>query len=279
MNTILLAVLLVGGIGLIAGVGLSVASVVMAVPKDEKAEAIRECLPGANCGACGYSGCDGYAAALSKGEAKETNLCAPGGSETAAAVAAILGVSAGSVKPMAAMVHCNGVCENSKQKLQYSGVQSCVMASQLFGGQKECVYGCLGYGDCLNACPYDAIRICDGVARIDPLKCKACKKCIAACPKNLIELVPLYEPKAAVLCKNHNKGAFTRKECKVGCIGCMKCQKACENDAVKVENNTAHVDYEKCIGCGKCVEACPTGAIHAITLGGGRMTRNRDTQI
>ena len=240
----------------------------MAVPKDEKAEAIRECLPGANCGACGYSGCDGYAAALSKGEAKETNLCAPGGSETAAAVAEILGVSAGSVKPMAALVHCNGGCENSKQKLQYNGVQSCVMASQLFGGQKECVYGCLGYGDCLNACPYDAIRICDGVARVDPLKCKACKKCIAACPKNLIELVPLYEPKAAVLCKNHNKGAFTRKECKVGCIGCMKCQKVCEHDAVKVENNTAHVDYEKCIGCGQCVEACPTGAIHAITLGG-----------
>ena len=268
MNTILLTVLLVGGIGLVAGVGLSVASVVMAVPKDEKAEAIRECLPGANCGACGYSGCDGYAAALSKGEAKETNLCAPGGSETAAAVAEILGVSAGSVKPMAALVHCNGGCENSKQKLQYNGVQSCVMASQLFGGQKECVYGCLGYGDCLNACPYDAIRICDGVARVDPLKCKACKKCIAACPKHLIELVPLHEPKAAVLCKNHNKGAFTRKECKVGCIGCMKCQKVCEHGAVKVENNTAHVDYEKCIGCGKCAEACPTGAIHTITLGG-----------
>lgn len=268
MNAIVLAVLLVGGIGLIAGVGLAVVSIVMAVPKDETAEAIRECLPGANCGACGFSGCDGYAAALSKGETKETNLCAPGGNETAKNVAQILGVSAGDIKPMAALVHCNGVCENSKQKLQYSGVQSCVMATQLFGGQKECVYGCLGYGDCVNACPYDAIRICDGVARVDPLKCKACKKCIAICPKQLIELVPLYETKAAVLCKNHNKGAFTRKECTAGCIGCMKCQKVCESDAVKVTDNTAHVDYEKCIGCGKCAENCPVGAIHMLTLGG-----------
>ncbi len=103
---------------------------------------------------------------------------------------------------------------------------------------------------------------------MDKEACKACGKCVAACPKHLIELVPLHEPKAAVLCKNHNKGAFTRKECKVGCIGCMKCQKVCEHGAVKVENNTAHVDYEKCIGCGKCAEACPTGAIHTITLGG-----------
>lgn len=267
MNPILLAVILVAAIGLIAGVGLSVASVVMAVPKDEKAEAIRECLPGANCGACGFSGCDGYAAALAKGETKETNLCAPGGSEAAAEVAKILGVAAAEIKPMAALVHCNGTLDHTKTKLEYSGVKSCKMASQLFGGPKECVYGCIGYGDCVKVCEYGAIKICDSVARVDPLMCKACKKCIAACPKNLIELVPLYETKAVVTCRNHNKGAFTRKECSTGCIGCMKCQKVCETGAVKVENNTAHVDYSKCIGCGKCEEGCPTKAIHIITLG------------
>ena len=269
MNSILLAVLLVAGIGLIAGIGLSVASVVMAVPTDETADAIRECLPGANCGACGFSGCDGYAAALSSGKTKETNLCAPGGNETAKAVAAVLGVEAGSIKPMAAVVHCNGTTENSAKKLQYQGVQSCVMAAQLFGGQKACVYGCLGYGDCVNACEYDAISICDGVARVNPLACRACKKCISACPKGLIELLPLHETKAAVLCKNHNTGAFTRKECKVGCIGCMKCTKVCESDAIRVENNTAHVDYDKCIACGKCVSECPVGAIHLLTLADG----------
>ena len=267
MNPILLAIILVASIGLIAGLGLAIASVVMAVPKDEKAEAIRACLPGANCGACGFSGCDGYAAALAKGETTETNRCAPGGNDVAKEVAKVLGVDAGEVKPMAAVVHCNGTSENSKMKLNYQGVQSCAMAAQLFGGPKECVYGCLGFGDCVEACPYDAIQICDGVARVNPLLCRACKKCVATCPKGLIELVPLYEAKAAVLCKNHNKGAFTRKECKVGCIGCMKCTKVCEHDAIKVENNTAHVDYDKCVGCGKCEEACPVGAIHLLTLG------------
>ena len=267
MNPILLAVILVAAIGLIAGIGLSVASVVMAVPKDETAEKIRECLPGANCGACGFSGCDGYAAALSKGETDKTNLCAPGGNDAAAAIAEVLGVEAGSIKPMAAFVHCNGTKTNSKAKLEYKGVMSCKMASQLFGGPKECVYGCIGYGDCVNVCQFGAIKIEDSVARVDPLICTACQQCIKACPKHLIELVPMYETKAAVTCKNHNKGAFTRKECKVGCIGCMKCQKVCEHDAIKVENNTAHVDYSKCVGCGKCEEGCPVKAIHIISLG------------
>lgn len=267
MQTILLSVLLVAAIGLIAGLGLSVASVVMAVPKNEKAEQIRECLPGANCGACGFSGCDGYAEALAAGKVQNTALCAPGGADAAAEVAAVLGVEAGKIVPMAALVHCNGVSENAAVKLNYSGVQSCKMAAQLFGGQKECVYGCLGYGDCVRACEYGAITVCDGVARVNPLLCRACKKCVTTCPKNLIALVPLYETKAAVLCRNHNKGAFTRKECKKGCIGCMKCTKVCEAGAITVENNTAKVNPELCTGCGSCAAECPVGAIALLTLG------------
>ena len=267
MNPILLAVILVAAIGLIAGIGLSIASVVMAVPKDETAEKIRECLPGANCGACGFSGCDGYAAALTSGETTQTNLCAPGGNDVSNEIAAVLGVDAGVIEPMAAFVHCNGTKTNSKRKLDYKGVMSCRMAAQLFGGPKECVYGCIGYGDCLNVCGFGAISICESVARVGPMKCAACKKCIAACPKGLIELVPMHKTKAAVTCKNHNKGAFTRKECSAGCIGCMKCTKLCEFGAIKVENNTAHVDYEKCTGCGKCAEGCPVKAIHIINLG------------
>ncbi len=267
MNPILLAVILVAAIGLVAGVGLSIASVVMAVPKDETAEKIRECLPGANCGACGFSGCDGYAAALSSGEATQTNLCAPGGNDVASEIAAVLGVEAGSIEPMAAFVHCNGTHTNSKYKLDYKGVMSCQMAAQLFGGPKECVYGCIGYGDCLNVCDFGAISICEGVARVDPMKCAACKRCVNTCPKHLIELIPLHKTKAIVTCKNHNKGAFTRKECSAGCIGCMKCTKVCEFEAIKVENNTAHVDYDKCTGCGKCAETCPIKAIHIVNLG------------
>ena len=266
MNSILTAVLIVAAIGLVAGLGLSIASKIFAVPVDEKAEAIRECLPGANCGACGFSGCDGYAAALSKGEITETALCSPGGNDVAKAIGEITGLAAGEVKPMAAVVLCQGHNANAATKLEYQGVHSCKMAAQIFGGPKECIYGCLGFGDCVEACPYDAISICDGVARINPYACKACKMCVKTCPKALIELLPLHETKAAVLCKNHEKGAVTRKECSAGCIGCMKCVKACEAGAVTIDKFCAKVDYEKCTGCGKCHAECPVGAIDVMTL-------------
>ena len=267
MNPIAMAVIIVAAIGLIAGLGLAVASVVMAVPVDEKAEKIREVLPGANCGACGFSGCDGYAAALSEGKTAETNLCAPGGSDVSEQIAEITGLSAGSVSPQAAIVLCQGSCGNCELKLEYKGVESCAMAQQLFGGPKNCNYGCIGFGDCVKACPYGAIKICDGVARIDPTMCRACKMCISTCPKHLIELLPLNESRAAVLCKNGDKGALTRKQCKTGCIGCMKCVKVCEYGAVTVSGNKAHVDAEKCTGCGKCTEACPVKCISLINLG------------
>lgn len=266
MNSIITAVIIVAAIGLILGLGLAVASVVFAVPVNEKTEKIRECLPGANCGACGYSGCDGYANALSEGQTDKTNLCAPGGNDAAKAIAEVLGVAAQSVKPSVAVVLCQGSNQNVGTKLDYKGVESCKMAAQLFGGPKDCVYGCLGFGDCVKKCPYEAIFICDGVARINPDRCRACKMCINTCPRNLIELLPLETAQAGVFCKNRDKGAKTRKQCKTGCIGCMKCVKACESGAVTVANNVAHVDYEKCIGCGKCAEDCPVGAINLITL-------------
>ncbi|MGN0443497.1 MAG: RnfABCDGE type electron transport complex subunit B [Acutalibacteraceae bacterium] len=266
MESIVIAVIIVAAIGLILGLGLAIASVVFAVPVNEKTEKIRECLPGANCGACGYSGCDGYANALSEGETDKTNLCSPGGNEAAKAIAEVLGVSAEGVKPSVAVVLCQGNNGNVGTKLDYVGVKSCKMAAQLFGGPKDCVYGCLGFGDCAEKCPYEAIFICDGVARINPDRCRACKMCINTCPRNLIELLPLETAQAGVFCKNRDKGAKTRKQCKRGCIGCMKCTKVCENGAVTVSNNVAHVDYNKCIGCGKCEEACPVGAIDIITL-------------
>lgn len=266
MNPILIAVLIVSAIGLIAGLGLAIASKVMAVPVDEKAEEIRAALPGANCGACGFSGCDGYAAALSKGETKDTALCAPGGNDVSNEIAVITGLSAGAVVPSAAVVLCQGHNNNATVKLDYVGVQSCRMASQLFGGPKDCIYGCVGYGDCVAACPYDAIKICDGVARINPLECRACKMCVNTCPKNLIKLMPLHEAKAAVLCNNHDKGAVTRKECKTGCIGCMKCVKACPSEAITIDRFCAVVDFDKCTGCGECHEQCPVGAIDIMQL-------------
>lgn len=265
-TSILTAVAIVSGIALIAGLGLAIASKIFAVPVDEKAEAIRECLPGANCGACGFSGCDGYAAALSKGETTNTALCAPGGNDVAKAIGEVTGLAAGEVKPMAAVVLCRGHNGNAATKLEYQGVKSCRMAMQIFGGPKECVYGCLGYGDCVAACEYEAIRLCDGVAHIDPAACHACRKCVKTCPKGLIEMLPVDSVNAAVLCKNHDKGAVTRKECTAGCIGCMKCVKACESGAVTVESFCAKVDPDKCTGCGKCADQCPVGAIDLLNL-------------
>ncbi len=263
MNPIVTAIIIVSVIGLIAGLGLAIASIVMAVPKDEKAEEIQACLPGANCGACGFSGCAGYAAALAKGEAK-VGLCSPGGAEVADAIGAILGVS-GTVEAKTALVHCIGSYDVTSDKMEYDGLKSCAAASLVAGGTSSCRYGCMGMGDCMAACQYGAIKICNGVAMIDPKKCKGCSQCIAACPKHLISFVPL-KKQAVVRCSNCDKGALVNKVCKVGCIGCMKCTKVCEVQAVTVSNFKATVDPEKCIGCGKCKDVCPRHIIDMLEV-------------
>lgn len=259
MNEIILAVAIIAGIGLIAGLGLAIASVVMAVPKDEKAEKLQEVLPGANCGACGFSGCAGYAAAMSKGEAKP-GLCSPGGEECANTCAELLGVAAESGEKKTAVVMCMGSGDNTSKKLEYQGIGSCKAAAQLHNGGGACPFGCIGLGDCAAACEYDAITVCNGAAIVNSEKCKACGACVKACPHGLIELVPL-KSSAIVRCSNKDKGALTRNACKTGCIGCMMCVKACEHDAVKVVDFNAVVDYSKCTGCGKCVDACKIGCI------------------
>ena len=267
MSNIILPVVLVAGIGLLAGLLLAVLSKVMAVPVDEKAQAIEEILPGANCGSCGFSGCGGYAAALSAGKTAATNLCNPGGNEVSSKIAEIMGLSAGEITPMTAIVMCKGIPSVAVNQMVYEGVESCKMAAQLYGGEKSCHFGCLGLGDCAKQCPYHAIKICDGVAVVNPDICKACKKCVSVCPKGIIDLVPKNEVSAAVLCKNHAKGAQTRKDCSSGCIGCMKCVKTCENEAISMDNNLAVVDFNKCTACGACEKACPTGAIKLLSLG------------
>ena len=261
MNPILLAVIFVGALGLVCAVAIVVLSKFLAVPVDEKAVEIEELLPGANCGSCGFSGCSGYAEALSKGETDKVNLCNPGGQEVADAISAALGRESAVLTPMTAVVRCRGYDDVAIKKMRYEGVASCRLANQLYGGEKLCPFGCVGLGDCVDACKYDAIRVVNGVAVVDPAACKACGMCASVCPKKLITLLPKGTPNARVLCRNAQKGAQTRKECTNGCIGCMKCQKVCEAGAVKVANFLAEVDNDLCVACGKCVEACPTGAI------------------
>lgn len=259
MNPILFAVLVVAGIGLVVGIVLAVASAVMAVPKDEKAEAVLEALPGANCGACGFSGCAGYAKALAQGSAKP-GLCSPGGEETTKAVAAILGADAVQTVRQTAVVHCSGSLLHTENKMDYQGISSCAAAVQLGGGPGKCAYGCIGLGDCKAACEYNAITVCDGLAAVNPNKCRACTKCISACPKKLISIVPV-KKQAMVLCSSCDKGAQTRNACSAGCIGCMRCVKVCEFGAVKLEKFHAVVDPSLCTGCMKCMDECKQGCI------------------
>ena len=257
MENVLIAVAAVGAIGLIAGVILALAGKFFAVPVDEKVIKIREALPGANCGGCGYSGCDGYAEAVKNGA--PCTLCAPGGSETAAKLAKIMGVAAESVEKKTAVVLCRGFSNATVKRFDYEGTHSCRAVNLVQTGDKSCTFGCLGYGDCVSVCEQDAIRIIDGVARIDKNLCIACGKCVKACPRSIIELLP--ETTAVPLCKNTQKGVFTMKVCQNGCIGCMKCVKTCPNGAVEVKDFRAVIDYQKCTACGLCAEACPKGVI------------------
>ena len=256
MTGIILAAVVVGGTGLFIGVFLGIAGKKFAVKVDEREEAILGVLPGNNCGGCGYAGCSGLAAAIVKGEA-EVGGCPVGGAPVAAKIGDIMGVAAGTQERQTAFVKCAGTCEKAILDYDYTGIQDCTMASMMQnGGAKGCNSGCLGFGSCVAACPFDAIHVVDGIAVVDKEACKACGKCIATCPKHLIELVP-YEQKHLVQCSSKDKGKDVMSVCSVGCIGCKMCEKICKFDAVKVENNIAHIDPEKCIGCGACAAKCP----------------------
>ena len=259
--TILIPILLLVGIAIVCAVLLTLSSIFFGVKEDETALAIRDCLPGANCGACGYSGCDGYAKALSEKKTDATNLCVPGGDKTSAEIAAILGVEAADVIEQVAYVACNGTCSAVDHKYDYEGPKNCVAANLAYSGDKSCTFACLCYGDCMNACPHGAIHIENCVARVDPTKCIGCGICARTCPNHIIKLIN-DTSRVVVECSNHDKGAQTRKYCKNGCIGCMKCQKACPHGAIKVVNNLATIDYSLCTGCAACVEVCPVHCLH-----------------
>ncbi len=250
---ILIPVLIIAVIGLVAGLGLSFASKYMAVPVDETETTLREALPGANCGACGFSGCDGYAAALADGSAAP-NLCSPGGDSTARQISNILKVEVKTDKKVA-VICCNGSLDKTTRAFAYEGLQSCTAASMLQGGPLDCKYGCIGLSDCVKACPFNAIILNDGKPIVCNDLCVGCGMCVSTCPKGIIKLFPA-DYKTAVLCNNKKKGAPVVKACQSSCIACTMCERACEKGAIKIVDNLAQIDYSLCDGCGKCKDAC-----------------------
>ena len=240
------------------------------VEEDPRIDDVEKMLPGANCGGCGFPGCRGLACALVEQDDISSLYCSVGGADCMKAVADYLGKAAPTKEPQVATVRCAGTCEKRPRTSTYAGTRSCAIASGVYVGETNCAYGCLGYGDCVAACAFDAIHINPetGLAEVDADKCTACGACVSACPKKVIELRKKWPKNRAIYvsCVSKDKGPATMKACKAGCIGCSKCSKVCEFGAITIENNLAFIDSTKCRLCRKCVAECPTGAIKMIGL-------------
>ncbi len=270
--SIVIAIAVLGGLGLVFGLVLAAASKVFYVETDPRLDKLNECLPGANCGGCGYAGCGAYAEAVLKGEAP-IGACASGGNECAQAMAAIMGIQAEEVSRKVAFVRCSGardydkdgnLVKGAKTKGEYEGFRDCLSASKVGGnGPLACKYGCLGFGSCVKACKYGAIEIKNGVAVVDEDLCVGCMACANVCPRNVITAVePDHE--VTIPCNSNAKGAVTTRGCTVGCIGCGLCKKICPEGAITVEKNLAIIDYSKCVGCGLCATVCPKKLIKDV---------------
>lgn len=257
--TILIPILIFGAIGLVMGVVLAVASKLFYIETDPRVEQISELLPGANCGGCGYAGCSACADAIVKGEAG-VNACPGCNQENVEKIAEIMGVKAVKTDPVVARVKCSGTIDKANYKYFFDGSKSCKDIASLQGGDKACVYACLGYGDCVKVCNFNAMTIENGVAKTNEELCSGCGVCATVCPKQVIEILPKSTP-VTVLCNSKNKGAEMKALCSAGCIGCRICEKNCESGAIKVEENLAKIDPALCTGCGVCVEKCPKKVI------------------
>lgn len=256
---ILTALAVVLSVGILFGVLLALFIHFFGAEEDERVKEIRDALPGINCGSCGFKGCNDYAEALARGEAKP-NLCTPGAEAVANKLGEILGVTVDTAEANVAFVHCNGSCEASNDKAVVDGIDSCKARAMTYAGQKQCIYGCLGCGDCASVCTSNAIKIENGIAVVDKNLCVGCGMCASECPKKLITMIPK-KARVAVCCASKDKGADARKACDNACIGCKKCERACPLGAITVTDNCARIDYEKCKGCGLCVKECPTGCL------------------
>ena len=273
-DVIIFAVISLSGIGLAAAVILYFVAQKFKVIEDPKIDEVEEALPAANCGGCGYPGCRNFSEACVKKANNDKNIeglnCPVGGNEVMSKVASILGLEVEAQEPMVAVLRCSGSKKNAPKKVEYDGPMTCAFAHNLYQGESACPYGCLGLGDCVEACNFDAMYMDEetGLPVIIEDNCVACGACVEACPRDIIELrnVGKKSKRIFVSCVNEEKGGVARKNCSVACIGCGKCFQVCKFDAITIENNLAYIDYEKCKLCRKCVEVCPTNAIHELNF-------------
>lgn len=254
---IILSAVLIAAIGIVVGIGLGIFGAKFEVEVDEREAAIRAALPGNNCGGCGYPGCDACAKAINEGSAP-VSACPVGQKPCWDAIGAIMGVEVAAGKKMVAFVRCAGDNNFARKRYNYEGPKDCnaIIVPVPGSSDKACQYGCMGYGSCEKVCQFDAIHVIDGLARVNEDKCTACQACIKACPKHLIELVPA-DSLVRVQCANPDRGKAVMDVCDLGCIGCTLCVKTCKFDAIHMDGNLAHIDYEKCKMCGACANKCP----------------------
>lgn len=270
MSPIIIAILTLGGIGILSAIILFIVSKRFYVKEDPRIEQIEGLLPGANCGSCGRSGCHDFACACASADSLDNLMCPGAGDEAMGKIAEIVGLTAAASKPMVAVLRCNGSCENRPTTSNYDGPRSCAILSSLSAGTTDCPYGCLGCGDCVSACRFGALHMdpVTGLPVVDYDKCTGCGACVKKCPRHIIEL-RAKGPKGLrvwVACANKDRGAQARKECSAACIGCGKCVKVCPFEAITLADNLAYIDFEKCRLCHKCVAECPTKAIHTTRI-------------
>lgn len=259
-GVIIYSIVILGGIGLACGTMLLVASKFFSVPLDERVGELIQLLPGANCGACGFAGCAQYAKGLIAGAAS-SDACRVLDQEKSASIASLLGVEGGGAERTKAVLRCQGGEGIAQKGSDFMGLTTCRAAALFFGGDKDCPYACLGFGDCVEVCPFQAIsRGKNGLVAIDPTKCTGCGKCIGECPKGMLHLVP-ERSEVIVACLSKDRAKRVNQACKKGCIACRRCEKACPVKAISVEDNLARIDFQLCDNCGLCVEACPTKSI------------------
>jgi electron transport complex protein RnfB len=257
------AVVSLGGIAFILAIGLGIASKIFVVEINPKVEAVAEILPGANCGGCGYAGCSGFAEAVVAGETNPSE-CKAASAEIIKEMSRILGVEVEQKEKRTAKVLCQGTADNCKAKYLYEGIEDCRAAVLLGGGQKACSYSCLGFGTCVKACPFKAIKIGPhGLPHIDEEHCTGCGSCARQCTRSIIRLVPVGQV-YYIPCSSQHKGKAVRQVCRAGCLACGLCSKKCPNQAITLENNRPVIDPEKCSGCGICAEKCPQKIIQCM---------------